>query len=139
MEFLPEPRLKGELIGYSWSVFRPSSVVCPSLKISNIFFSKSACPIKAKLFVERPWIGGTNVCSWHLGHMTKMAAMPIYGKKPFKHLLQNWQADFQETSFVAEQNRTYTLFLSGHINMTFEALTYKTVSRGIITYIKHNK
>ena len=37
------------------------------------------------------------------------------------------------------RTRTYTLFLSGHINMTFEALTYKTVSRGIITYIKHKK
>ena len=23
---------------------------------------------------------GTKVCSWGLGHMTKMAAMPIYGK-----------------------------------------------------------
>ena len=26
-------------------------------------------------------VGGTKVCSPYLGHMTKMAAMPIYGKK----------------------------------------------------------
>ena len=49
---------------------------------SNIFFSKTPGPIKAKLYVEPPWVGGTKVCSRHLGHMTKMAAMPIYGKNP---------------------------------------------------------
>ena len=35
------------------------------------------------------------------GHMTKMAAMPINGKKTFKHLLQNQQADLKETWYVA--------------------------------------
>ena len=39
---------------------------------------------------------------WHDdGHMTKMAAIPIYGKKPFKNLLRNQQADFHETWYVA--------------------------------------
>ena len=78
-------RLKGELIGYSWSGVRPSSVgVRRRRSISNIFFSKTACPIKAKFYVEPPWVGGTKVCSRHLGHMTKMAATPIYGKNPSK-------------------------------------------------------
>ena len=79
-------RLIGELIGYLWFGVRPSSSVRhpSSLTISNIFFSKTACPIKAKFYVEPPWVGGTKVCSRHLGHMTKMAATPIYGKKPFK-------------------------------------------------------
>ena len=79
-------RLIGELIGYSWSVVHPS-VRRPSLTIltiSNVFFSKTACPIKAKFYVEPPWVGGTKVCSRHLGHMTKMAARPIYGKNPSK-------------------------------------------------------
>ena len=75
----PKPRLIGELIGYSWSSVRPSS-----LKISNIFFSKTACPIKAKFYVEPHSVGGTKVCSRHLGHMTKMAATPIYSKNPSK-------------------------------------------------------
>ena len=36
-----------------------------------------------------------------LGHMTKMADMPIYGKKPFKNLLlQNQKADDLETWYV---------------------------------------
>ena len=74
------------LIGYSWSGVRPSTVVVrpSSLTISNIFFSKTACPIKAKFYVKPPWVGGTKDCSRHLGHMTKMAAMPIYGKNPSK-------------------------------------------------------
>ena len=73
-------RLIGELIGYSLSSVRPS--VRP--QCSNIFFSKTAWQIKAKFYVEPPWVGGTKVCSWHLGHMTKMATTPIYGKNPSK-------------------------------------------------------
>ena len=34
---------------------------------------------KAKFYVGPPLVGGTKVCSRHLGHMTKMAATPIYG------------------------------------------------------------
>ena len=35
------------------------------------------------------------------GHMTKMAATPIYGKKPFKNLHQNQEADDLGTWYVA--------------------------------------
>ena len=61
-----------------------SVVVCPSsvcpLTFSNVFSSETAWPIKAKFYVEPPWEGGTKVCINGPGHMTKMAAMPIYGK-----------------------------------------------------------
>ena len=82
-------RLIGELIGYSWSGVRPSVVRrrrrrTSSSTISNIFFSETAGPIKAKFYLEPPWVGGTIFCSRHLGHMTKMAATPIYGKNPSK-------------------------------------------------------
>ena len=80
-------RLIGELIVYPWSgVRRPSAsvVVVRRPQCSNIFFSETAWPIKAKFYVEPPWVGGTKFCSRHLGHMTKMAAMPIYGKNPSK-------------------------------------------------------
>ena len=63
-------------------VRRPSlSGVHPFL-ISNVFFSETAWPIKAKFYVEPPWEGGTKVHVYinRPGHMTKMAAMPIYGK-----------------------------------------------------------
>ena len=79
-------RLIGELIGYSWSGVRPSVVVRRS-QCSKIFFSETALPIKSKFYVEPPWVGGTIFCSLHLGHMTKMAATPIYGKNPLKNLL----------------------------------------------------
>ena len=35
------------------------------------------------------------------GHMTKMAAMSIYGKNLQNLLLQNQRADFHETGYVA--------------------------------------
>ena len=76
-------RLIGELIVYPWSGVRR----CPSVRrsqCSNIFFSETAWPIKDKFYVEPPWIGGTKFCSRHLGHMTKMAATPIYDKNPSK-------------------------------------------------------
>ena len=72
-------RLTGELIGYPWIRRPSSSSVCP-FTFSNIFSSETAWPIKAKFYVEPPWEGGTKVCINGLGHMTKMAAMPIYGK-----------------------------------------------------------
>ena len=53
---------------------------------SKIFFSETAWPIKAKFYMKHLWEGGTNVFINNLGHMTKMAAMPIYvyGKNPSK-------------------------------------------------------
>ena len=79
-------RLIGELIGYSWSGVRPSaSSVCRRRpQCSKIFFSETALPIIAKFYMEPPWVGGTIFCSRHLGHMTKMAATPIYGKNHSK-------------------------------------------------------
>ena len=82
----PEPSgSQGELIVYPWSGVRrrpSSSVVHPHF--SNIFSSETAWPIKAKFYVEPPWEGGTKVYINDPGHMTKMAAMPIYGKNPSK-------------------------------------------------------
>ena len=73
----PEPLgSQGELIVYPSS--RRPSVVCPPF--SKIFFSETAWPIKAKFYVEPPWVGGTKVYVNRPGHLTKMAAMPICGK-----------------------------------------------------------
>ena len=82
-------RVTGELIVYPWSGVRrrPSVVLRSSVRrsqCSNIFFSETAWLIKVKFYVEPPWVGGTKFCSRHLGHMTKMAATPIYGKNPSK-------------------------------------------------------
>ena len=54
--------------------------VCVST-FSNIFSSEASGPIEANFHKEPPWDGRTKVCSSGIGHMTKMAAMPKYGKK----------------------------------------------------------
>ena len=56
--------------------------VCVSrfLKIS----SETTGPIVARFHMELPWDGGTIVCLNGPGHMTKMVAMPIYGKISLK-------------------------------------------------------
>ena len=54
------------------------------VNISNIFSSETTGPIKAKFHVEPPWDGEMKVCSSGPGHMTKMAAMPIYDKNLIK-------------------------------------------------------
>ena len=64
---------------------RPSSVgVRRRPPFSKIFFSETAWPMKAKFYKKQLWEGGTNVFINNPGHMTKMAAMPIYGKNPSK-------------------------------------------------------
>ena len=46
----------------------------------NFFSSITTSPIEAKFHVEPPWNGGAKAFSYGPGHMTKMAAVPIYGK-----------------------------------------------------------
>ena len=69
-------RLIGELIVYPCSGVRRRG----RPPFSNVFSSETAWPIKAKFYVEPPWEGGTKVCINGPGHMTKMSAMPLYGK-----------------------------------------------------------
>ena len=54
--------------------------VCCMSTFSNIFSSETTGPIEAKFRMEPPWDGGTKVYSNGPGHMTKVAAMPIYSK-----------------------------------------------------------
>ena len=46
---------------------------------SNFFSLETAKPIEAKFYVEPPWDEGIKVNINGLCHITKMAAMPIYG------------------------------------------------------------
>ena len=47
---------------------------------SKLFSSITARPIEAKFLMALKWDGRMEVSSNDLGHMTKMAGMPIYGK-----------------------------------------------------------
>ena len=68
----PEPSgSQGELIVYPCSGVRRRRCRCRCRQQCLNIFS---------LYVKPPWEGGTKVYINGPGHMTKMAAMPIYGK-----------------------------------------------------------
>ena len=83
---------------------RPSdvrpSVVRPSSTFSKILFFETIGPIETIFHVEPTWVGGTKVCSPHLGYMIKMLATPIFGKTLQNFLLQNRRADDLESWYV---------------------------------------
>ena len=76
-------------LGYSWSGVRPSVVVRrPS---SSSFTMLKDLPLQNRLANQSQILceaslgrGNKSLFSRHLGHMTKMAATPIYGKNPSK-------------------------------------------------------
>ena len=70
-------RLIGDLIVNACGIRRRS-------QCSHIIFSETDRPSRAKFYVEPPLVGGTKVCSRHLGHMNKMTVTPIYGKNSSK-------------------------------------------------------
>ena len=76
---------------------------CPPF--SNVFSSETAWPIKAKFYVEPTWEGGTKVYINGPGHMTKMAAMPIYGKNLRKSSSPEPEAYDLETWHVASRTQ----------------------------------
>ena len=56
----PNRRLMRELIVYP----------CYGVVVHNVKnISETSCPTKAKFYAEPPWVGGTRVCSRHLGRM----------------------------------------------------------------------
>ena len=55
--------------------------------------------------MELLWDGGTKVCSNDPSHMTKMAAMPIYGKNQKKKFLRNQKVDDLESWYASSDAR----------------------------------
>ena len=72
----------------------PWSKVTQIQHFLNFFSLETAGPIEAKFNTEPPWDVGTKVCSNNLGHVTKMAAMPInlLLLNPKAHGLETWYA-----------------------------------------------
>ena len=63
------------------------SVVCRPSTFSKDFSSETTGPMSIKFHMQPLDRGGKKVYIFHPGHMTKMAAMPIYGKNLKKNLL----------------------------------------------------
>ena len=74
----PKPKAPGELIVWAGSVVRRPSVR-PST-ISNDFSSETTGPIATKFHIQPSGALGKKSYSNDIGHMTNMAAMPIYNK-----------------------------------------------------------
>ena len=53
-----------------------------------IVFSQTIGPIELKFHVKNPYDKLAKVYAKYFGHMTKMAATPIYGKNPLKSSLE---------------------------------------------------
>ena len=72
---------------YKYQRSRSSIDLCPGFLIFSsliLFSSKTSVMNEAKLYVEALLDEEMKVCSWDLGHMIKMAAVPIYNKNLWK-------------------------------------------------------
>ena len=131
----PEPvGSQGELLVYPLSR-RPSSIrpsVCRAFTISDVFFSETPCQIKAKFYMESPWVGGMKVCSLHLGHTTKMAAMPIYGKNPSKIFFSRTGRPI--STKLGVQHRGILPIIACSNNDPGVTLTYFTARSNLVTF-----
>ena len=85
--------------------------------------------LKPKFHVEPPWDGGTKVCSNGPGHMTKMAAMPIYGKKNL--LLRNQKVYDLELGMQHRVLEYYQIYSNDDPGLT---LTYFTARSNLVPY-----
>ena len=92
---------------------------------SNFFSIETARPIQAKCHVDPPWDWRTKACSNGPGHTTKMAAMPIYGKKllkifftgtkrpmTFKVDMQHWVLEYYQIVQNNDSGLTLTYFMA---------------------------
>ena len=71
------------------------------------------------------------IYKYDVGHMTKMAATPMYGKKPFKNLLlRNQWTDFHETWYVTLEIRPIMVCSNDDPQLT---LTYFTARSNFVT------
>ena len=105
------------------SVVRPSSVRRRP-PFSKIFFSETARPIKAKFYMKHLWEGGTNVFINNPGHLTKMAAMPIYVKNPSKFFFSGTTGPISTKLGIKHRGlEYYNVFINYDLLMT---LTYFT-------------
>ena len=68
-----------KVLNWAYRIERPVSS-CRRPHSLNIFSSETTGPIRVEFHMELLCDGGSKVCSNGPGHMTKMAAMPIYGK-----------------------------------------------------------
>ena len=60
------------------------SLILESHQYIKTAFSQTICPIELKFHVKTPYDKLAKIYTKYFGHVTKMAATPIYGKNPLK-------------------------------------------------------
>ena len=70
------------------------------------------------------------------GHMTKMATMPIYGKKTLKNVLRNQKADDLESWYAASGAQCYQVCSNDDPGLT---LTYFTTRSNLVPQLLYGK
>ena len=60
------------------------SLIWESHQYIKTDFSQTIGPIELEFHVKTPYDKLAKICTKYFGHMTKMAATPIYGKNPQK-------------------------------------------------------
>ena len=91
---------------------------------SNFFFLETAWPIEAKFYVEPPDYSS-------LSHMTKMAAMLIYGKNLKNHHLWNQRSMTLKVGMLHWVLEYYQVSSNDDPGMT---LTYFTARSNLVPY-----
>ena len=81
--------------------------------------------------MELPWDGGTKVCSNGPGHMTKMAAMPIYGKN-LKRIFSRTKRPM--TLKLGMQHRVHEYYQVCSNDDSGLTLTYFTARSNLLPY-----
>ena len=64
-------------------------------------FSETKRPNELKFHMKTPCDRLAKLGTKYYGHVTKMTAMPIYGKNPLKHLLQKQKASDPRSWYIA--------------------------------------
>ena len=94
---------------------------------------------QSQISYEPPWDGGTKVCSNGPGHMTKMAAMPIYGKILKNLLLRNQKADDLESWYATLGVKYYQFYSSNGPELTLAYFMAKQIWSLMLLYGKKVK
>ena len=95
-------------------------------------FPESTWPIKAKFYAEPPWEGGKKVYINCPGHMTKMAATPIYGKN-----LQNSPPNCpisMKLGMEYYELKLYTIYIKDDPELTLTYFTAMSNWRNLFLY-----
>ena len=80
--------------------FPRSCIYWSPINILKQSFSETIWPIELNFHMKTPYDNLAKFYTKCSGHMTKMADMPIYGKKTFKILLKNQKAHDLGTWYV---------------------------------------